>query len=218
MQLLIVRHGQPEASRPEAGPADPGLTAAGRRQAAALAGWLTRDRDRLPDRVFSSQMRRARETAGQIAQACRREIEIDDRLAEFDLGATRYVPLEQLGGTVVDAAMAALDTGRWGEHRFDPESFRTRVRAAFDDIVAATGTGRVVVVCHGGVINSYLSGVLGRPHGMFFRPRYTSVSRVTVDAAGTPHLLSMNEFPHWATVSDRPAQGSRDDGLAVVRR
>lgn len=217
MQLLIVRHGQPEASRAGVGPADPGLTDGGRQQAQALTQWLARDGARLPGQVWSSPMRRARETADRIAAGCRLPVEIDDRLAEFDLGAPAYVPMEQVGTAVVAEAMRALDTGRWGEHRFDPESFRLRVRAAFDGIVdraRAADVARAVVVCHGGVINSYLSDVLRRPHGMFFRPRYTSVSRVAIDPDGTPHLLSMNEFPHWATASARPVNGAR---LAAAR-
>lgn len=198
MELIIVRHGQPGASPPGSVPADPALTELGRRQAKALGDWLGRDPDRRPDRLWTSPMLRARQTAAEIGAICRLRADVDDRLAEFDQGAAHYVPMEIAGRAAVDQVMAALDTGRWGEHRFDPEQFRGRVAAAFDDILRTPDAHRVVVVCHGGVINSYLSTVIGRQHGMFFRPRYTSISRVVVDAAGTIRIASLNEFPHWA--------------------
>lgn len=207
MQLLIVRHGQPERSAADGLPADPELTSGGHAQAQALGRWLTRDPGRGPDRIWSSPMRRARQTADHLAQACDLGVTVDERLAEFDLGAAHYVPIEQVGADVVEQAMRALQTGQWGDHRFDPDTFRRRVRSAFDDLVAEAARysmRRVVVVCHGGVINSYLSGVLGRSHGMFFRPRYTSLSRVAIDRHGVPHVVSLNEFPHWATASARP--------------
>ena len=54
---------------------------------------------------------------------------------------------------------------------------------------------RVAVVCHGGVINAYLSDIISLPGTMWFEPAYTSVSRAM---AGGSHkqLVSLNETPH----------------------
>lgn len=202
MELLIVRHAQPE--RTEAGPggADPSLSPMGRRQAAALADWLARNPRKLPDRVLSSSMRRAQETASAVADRCQAELEIDPRLTEFDLGAKEYVPLELAGDDVLAHVVTALDTGVWGDHKFDPEEFRQRVQAGFDDILRDSDARRVIVVCHGGVLNSYLSGVVGRPHGVFFMPRYTSVSRVHAGVDGHVRLRSLNELPHASSAAN----------------
>jgi probable phosphoglycerate mutase len=147
-------------------------------------------------RIYSSPMRRARETAQATAELCGVPVTIDERLAEFDLGALEYIPTELAGAAVHERVSAAMQTGRWGTHRFDPIAFRERVAAAFAEIAPQSAWRRTVVFCHGGVINSYLSGVLERPHGMFFEPRYTCVSRLRVDVNGAAHLLSLNELPH----------------------
>ena len=177
-------------------PADPALTELGRGQAAALAEWVGRDEGRRPARIVSSPMRRAFETATAIGKRTGVQVAVDERLAEFDLGASEYIPLEQLGHDVFAAAATALTTGVWGNHRFDPQEFRDRVWSAFDEIAGAQTDGRVVVVCHGGVLNSYLSRVVGREYGAFFMPRYTSVSRVFVSIEGELRLGSLNELPH----------------------
>jgi 2,3-bisphosphoglycerate-dependent phosphoglycerate mutase len=53
----------------------------------------------------------------------------------------------------------------------------------------------VAIVCHGGVINAYLSDIISLPGTMWFEPAYTSVSRAS---AGGSHkqLISLNEAPH----------------------
>lgn len=196
MELLIVRHAQPVRAAGGKLPADPSLTELGRGQAAALAAWVAKDECRLPVRIVSSPMRRAFETATAIGERSGLRVEVDERLAEFDRGASEYIPLEQLGGDVFAAAATALTAGIWGSHRFDPEEFRDRVWSAFGEIARVQAKGRVVVVCHGGVLNSYLSRVVGREYGAFFMPRYTSVNRVFVGAEGEMQLGSLNELPH----------------------
>lgn len=196
MELLIVRHAQPVHAPRGHAPADPELAHIGQVQARALARWVARSPSKRPDRIVSSPMRRARQTAAPIADSFDGlAVEYDDRLAEFDLGADEYVPLEMVGPDLRRQLSSALETGRWGAHRFDPEQFRSRVLGAFADLLADDSSSRIVVVCHGGVINSYLSAVLERAHTVFFEPRYTSVSRVLVDG-GRPHLRSLNEVPH----------------------
>ncbi len=208
MELLVVRHAQPEHAKPEHGPADPSLTGSGRNLAASLADWIARNPARLPDRIISSPMRRAQETAAAIAVRTGIRVELDPRIAEFDLGAKEYVPLEQAGKNILDQAEAALQIGKWGTHVFDPEAFRARVRAGFDDIIRDSESKRIVVVCHGGVLNSWLSWVVGREHGVFFMPRYTSVSRVFVTADRRLRLASLNELPHAEGLY--AGQGSED--------
>ncbi len=69
--------------------------------------------------------------------------------------------------------------------------------AAVEEIVAAHSGQVVAVVCHGGVINAYLSHVLGieDPSG-FFYPNYTSIHRVVAARSGQRTLLTINETCH----------------------
>lgn len=209
MELLIVRHAQPQRLRVTSGPADPPLTDEGREQARALASWLTRDREVIPARLFSSTMRRAQETAQETADRCGIPVVADERLAEFDLGATEYIPVELAGPAIHERVATAMQTGTWGNHEFDPRHFRERVSAAFAEVVSATtDSGPTVVFCHGGVINSWLSVLIGRPHGMFFEPRYTCVSRLRIEENGAIHLLSLNEMPHAHLLAARHRESS----------
>ena len=63
-------------------------------------------------------------------------------------------------------------------------------------VIASSPGGRVAVVCHGGVINAFLSMVLRLDRLVFFPPAYTSVSRVAVARSGERGVLSLNEVPH----------------------
>lgn len=195
MELLLVRHGQPVRVEGSGG-ADPGLTDRGHRAAGLLGAHLVAADVPTPEVVWSSPMRRARETAEHVAVRAGVSVRIDERLAEFDRGAPAYVPVEQVGASKHAELWRALETGRWGSHRFDPEVFRRRVVEVFADIVAARSGAGVAVVCHSGVINSYLCSVLDRPHGMFCQLHYTSVSRVLASRRGHRQLVSINETAH----------------------
>ncbi len=195
---MLIRHARPETVETDsgtAGGADPGLTGEGHEQADRLARYLAADTDAAPDVVVASPMRRARETARALETRLGLLSHVDPRLAEFDLGAPAYVPVESR--THDRAALwRALETGVWGRHRFDPDVFEQRVVAAFEEIIATHAGATVAVVCHNGVINSFLSVVLGRPRGMFVQPDYTSFSRLVAARSGERQLRSINETPH----------------------
>ena len=80
MELVLVRHGQPEWIRRGRNVDDPVLTAVGRRQAARAARALTPERF---DRVLVSPLARARETAAPIEAALGVQGEVLDWLAEI---------------------------------------------------------------------------------------------------------------------------------------
>lgn len=191
MQLWLIRHALPVRVEGVVGAADPGLAPEGHDQAERLAGWL---RGQPFDAVWSSPMRRARETAAPLAAALGLEVVVDDDLAEWDRDADSYVPLEELKAEG-DPRYQELIDGTWaGED--DGAAFARRLIAAMDRIVAAHPGGDVAVVCHGGVINVYLAHVLGLGEAMFFHPGYTSVSRVHAARSGARGLASVNETGH----------------------
>jgi probable phosphoglycerate mutase len=80
MELLLVRHGQPEWVRDGLNVVDPPLTELGRRQAAALAAAMTGE---ALDEVLVSPLLRARETAAPVLEALGRSEDIDMWLEEI---------------------------------------------------------------------------------------------------------------------------------------
>ncbi len=189
VHLLLIRHALPVRIDGGEGPADPDLSPAGRTQAEALGAWLA---DEEIDEIWSSPMRRARQTAAPLAAALGLEVRLDDHLREFDAEEPHYIPLEELRGS---------DDPRWAElvaRLGSPEqyAFRDQASAAVERIVAANPGRTVAVVCHGGVINAYLSTILHIDRPLFFEPTYTSISRVVAASSGVRSLVSVNEIPH----------------------
>ena len=189
VHLLLIRHALPVRVDGGDGPADPELSAAGQAQAAALGEWLAGE---TIDAIWTSPMRRARQTAAPIEAAFGLEAIVDDGLREFDAEESYYIPMEEL---------RASGDPRWAElvaRLGSPEqfAFRDESAAAVERVVAANPGRTVAVVCHGGVINAYLSTVLRIERPLFFEPTYTSISRVVAASRGARSLVSVNEIPH----------------------
>jgi probable phosphoglycerate mutase len=194
MELLWVRHGEPERVAPGTGvPANPALTARGREQAQRLADWLALEPI---DAVVSSPQVRARETAAPIAAPHGLDVEIVEGLVEYDVQADHYIPMEELRETKDERWLAMLE-GRWEDFGGEsPDVFRSRVATAVDELIARFPGQRVVAVCHGGVINVALAQVLGLERELWFDPMYTSLSRVVASRSGVRSVVSVNERAH----------------------
>ncbi len=196
VELILVRHGLPVRREGGAGPADPPLADVGAAQAQALAAWLTGE----PlDAVYSSPLLRARETAAPLSASSGLEVIVREDLAEWDRDSTSYLPLEELkqAGHPDWHVLANRD---WDAMPVDVFAFRDRVVTEIDAIAAAHPSERVVVVCHGGVINAYTSDVLGLEDPLFFDPRYTGFSRILVSSGGVRSIATLNESPHLRSV------------------
>lgn len=196
MDLLFVRHAEPvriDSDETGGRPADPPLTERGVAQARRIAEWLSYEPI---DAVLSSPQRRARETAEPIARAHGLAVEIFDGIVEYDVQADHYIPVEELKATD-DPRWHAMLEGRWHEFGGDPpEVFRARVMAAVEEIIGRFAGQRVVAVCHGGVINVALAGVLGIDRYLWFDPHYTSLSRLVASRSGVRSVVSLNEHAH----------------------
>jgi probable phosphoglycerate mutase len=191
VNLLLIRHALPVRidGADGDGPADPDLSEQGRAQADALGEWLAGE---AIDEIWSSPMRRARQTSAPVEAALGLEAIVDAGLREFDAEEPHYIPMEELKGS---------DDPRWKElvaRLGSPEqyAFRDEASAAIERIVAANAGRTVAVVCHGGVINAYLSTSLHIERPLFFEPNYTSISRVVAASSGVRSLVSVNEIPH----------------------
>jgi probable phosphoglycerate mutase len=193
VEIVFVRHGLPLRIELETGIADPELAAEGHEQAAKMAAYLGVED---VEAVYVSPLRRALETASPLCKVLGLEAVVSEGVAEFDRNSREYVPVEELRATN-DPRWEKLLRGEWDGVDEDPSLFKARVVATVEDMIAQHPGGRVVVVCHGGVINQYLAHVLGiETHVGFFYPKYTSIHRVMAARSGQRSIVSINEASH----------------------
>ena len=83
-----------------------------------------------------------------------------------------------------------------GEHDVDIEAFQASVVETLEEIIASHAGQRVVVFCHGGVVNVWTAHVLRMAPRLFFEPRYTSIHRYMCARSGQRNVLSLNETAH----------------------
>jgi 2,3-bisphosphoglycerate-dependent phosphoglycerate mutase len=160
-RLWLVRHGEStwNATGLVQGHLDPGLTSAGREEAARCASLLAAERR--PGALYSSDLRRALETASVIGEALRTPIEVDPALRERSLGDAEGGSSRDLGrdrsgitgGRVVDADAAPIG----GESL--RQLYERAARCA--QRILSLHAGDVVVVCHGGVVRVLLAWLDG---------------------------------------------------------
>ncbi len=188
-ELLLIRHGLPTS-----GVFDPGLSPEGTAQAERLAAWLAHEDI---DALYSSPFRRARETAAPLERLTGMTATVLDDLREWDTDVSQpYTPPEQIGRA--DPRAVALTEGRYEDFvpDLDWDAFRARAVRGMGTVFDAHPGGRVAVVCHGGITNTYLATVLGLSTMFWFHPGYTSVSRVRRMPGGRIVLHSVNETAH----------------------
>lgn len=194
MELLLIRHGLPRHVENASGePADPGLDDVGRAQAGRMADWLAGE---AIDRLYSSPMARARETAAPLAERLGLSVEINAGVAEYDQHADAYVPMERLKEVDYDRWLRVME----GETEGDFDTFSRQVIEAIDQIVTDNPRKRVAVTCHGGVINVWTAHVIGMQPRFFFYPDYTSIHRFLCASSGQRTVQTLNEAVHLREV------------------
>jgi probable phosphoglycerate mutase len=191
MQVLLVRHALPLRSEQGQG-SDPDLSDEGMAQVARLPEALAR----FPiSRVVSSPQRRAIRTAEPVAAARELSVEVDDRFAEYDRDLPVYIPVEQIREENPEE-WARLAQGHLPS-AVDVDSFRARVLAAVDDLVAAADPeDTVAVFSHGGVINLLLHEILGTARLLSFPVDYASVTRLLYSRSGEATVAGVNGVEH----------------------
>jgi broad specificity phosphatase PhoE len=207
--LIMARHGQSEGNAAGLllGRADSRLTELGERQAAAIGAHLAADAGRagrLPTRIISSPLSRARDTAESIFRALETDVggappvEVDDRWIEIDYGE------------LDESTLSAVPAGAWSAWRADrdwrPPGGETlvevaeRVRRACLEIAPAALAGDVVVVSHVTPIKAAVAWALGTGIEASWRMSLSvaSITRLTM-APSSAVLASFNETSHLAT-------------------
>lgn len=180
--IHLIRHGEPETgfTRRFLGRLDPCLSPEGIAQAKTVA-----DKVRLlePGRIFTSPLRRAKETADIIARACGMAAEVNPLLLEINFG--------QLEGLTFKEASAVFPgvTDSWqalaGDFSFPGgENFRDFDRRCEEaaQLARACPEETVVLVAHGGVLRGILCHLLAiRADGpLRFRLAYAALTTVVV--------------------------------------
>lgn len=213
MLQYLVRHGE-SVSNLEGrvqGQADVELSDLGRAQARQVAAWsraLSVSPDVAPvtiGEVWSSPLRRARETAAEIAAALGLPVQVEEGLCELHAGIFQghlWADLE---------AEFPAEVARWrsgdvhyvipgGESR---AQLAARGRAALE-MLAARDTPGMIVVAHGGVLTAALGSMLGREHPLLAAaaerpftklPALANCSVTLLEWPG-PRLVSFNETAH----------------------
>jgi 2,3-bisphosphoglycerate-dependent phosphoglycerate mutase len=145
--LILARHGETDWNRDGRfqGHADPPLNDRGRAQARALAALLDDD---VIEAIYSSDLRRAHETAQIVAERKGLPVIVDSHLRERDVGQWAGLTLAQIEERFPEQIRLWREgTISAGESR---ESLTERVVAAARRIALAHPEGHVLVVTHGG--------------------------------------------------------------------
>jgi probable phosphoglycerate mutase len=210
VEVLLIRHGEQKffENIPLGQAYDAPLSELGQKQAEAVGLRLAPAR---LGRVYTSDMRRSLDTASAIAAHHNLAPVVIPDLREIDLwqrapqerGLLDIYTREQL----IEVYREVTRTRKHAAYPFceDVDVFRERVFRAMDRIISESIGMRVVVVCHGGVINAILSHVFGSPFDHLVPVHHTSIS--VLRAADVRRvILTINDYSHVM-----PIQSSRGD-------
>lgn len=206
-ELWLIRHGDaipgPDEIVPSGVYDDLPLSNIGREQAQALAERLD---GMHVDAIYSSPLKRCRQTAAPLAERLDLTPVIVPDIKEIRIGEIRPLPADPndlqaltkaLQERQIDIVRVAGEEGNWDAIKNSERSkdFRGRVVTAIDDIASKHRGQRVLVFAHGGVINAYAADVLGLEKDFFFPCANTSIT--IVRAAGPRRILYvMNDVAH----------------------
>ncbi|MFG3035729.1 bifunctional RNase H/acid phosphatase [Streptomyces sp. NPDC048330] len=200
--FVLLRHGEtaltPEKRFSGSGGTDPELSAAGLRQAAAVADALAA-RGTIQE-VVSSPLTRCRQTAGAVAARLGLDVRIEQGLRETDFGAWEGLTFGEVRERYpadLDAWLASPKAAPTG----GGESFATvarRVAATRDRLTAAYAGRTVLLVTHVTPIKTLVRLALGAPPESLFRMELAaaSISAVAYYADGNASVRLLNDTSH----------------------
>ena len=179
-RLLLVRHATAEGKGRFQGQRDVSLTRAGRQELQLLCEKCSQHPVRA---VYSSDLRRARETAVAVARKFGLEVEVRPELREMHFGQWEGLSWNQIARRF--PRLASLWIAQFPRHAIpgaEPLSqFKKRIAAGVREIVAANRGQCALVVTHAGVIRFTLGKVLGLPASHLFRLAQDSCAVNVID-------------------------------------
>ncbi|WP_419853547.1 histidine phosphatase family protein [Candidatus Poriferisodalis sp.] len=197
--LIVVRHGRTRANAAGLlqGRVDNELDEVGVQQANQIAAALARA-DQRPDRIISSPLLRARQTARATAEFTGLDISIDDRWAELDYGEWDGIPI---------ADVQVSDWQRWrADSDFAPPGgeslaqLNSRVGAACDELTAVAADRNVAIFTHVSPIKSAVRWALGTSDEISWHLQVSQAQITSIGFRGpVPRLSTFNDTSHLDT-------------------
>ena len=219
MDILFIRHGQPQWAVDGMSQTDPFLTELGHEQARLAAERISTE-ERSPAELIVSPALRSQQTAQPISRATGLGIHTVDDLVEVKMPDWEGVTEQK----VIEIFMSTKhrSPSQWWEGLPGGESFRTfhnRVTKALDDLLAERGMvrdpdddqlwhvesdpGRLVIVAHGGTNSVCLTHLLGIPPApwewerfVLFHASFARVKMIPLAGAHVPSLRTFNDQDH----------------------
>ncbi|TCP55959.1 2,3-bisphosphoglycerate-dependent phosphoglycerate mutase [Tumebacillus sp. BK434] len=200
MEILLIRHGESEADLlgVHEGRADFSLTGLGRRQVAAMAERVAAEL--MPERIFSSTLQRAQQTAAVLAETTGVELQFLPDLMEINNGKQAGLPLEEGNRLHPIPALPHVPFAD-GESWFQ---FRMRAESVLSEIVTACAGKheRIAIVSHGGMISALIQSFLRMPaiNSCYFHSGDTAI-HVLVHQEPQRVVKVMNDTKHLSTLA-----------------
>lgn len=196
-RLLLVRHGQIDANIESRwhGSTDGDLTAQGHEEARRVARHLARTRPAVAA-VYTSPLKRARDTAGPIAEALGAPLVVAPGLAEYAIGVLENETFADLAGRHRFFAQADADPAWAPPGGESLEAVAARVLATWRDVAGRHPGHEVALVSHGAAIATGLATLLDGDARQWprYRLRNTSVTEIVLEPA--PALLAFDLVDH----------------------
>jgi 2,3-bisphosphoglycerate-dependent phosphoglycerate mutase len=212
--ICLARHGETNwnIERRFQGQFDIALNARGRAQAEALAGELANAHF---DRVYSSDLRRAMNTAAPIAEARGLKVLATQRLREKDDGVWQghtHVEVQAIYADAYQHYLAREPDFAAAEGETLTEFFR-RVRAVLTDIARESAGLTVLVVAHAGVLDIAWRMATGK--GLAEKREHPVLN-------ATPNWIAYEDgnwsLVDWARAEGRPEIAAPWDGVFLPKR
>ncbi|MGY1422613.1 histidine phosphatase family protein [Bacillus cereus] len=160
MEILFIRHGESEADilNVHEGRADYSLTKLGTSQAKCLAEYLKKEKE--IDVIWSSTLKRAKETATILGEYLNCKVIYDDNLKERDNGILAGKPIteENKDSHYTLKPFECIEEGETDlDFRARAESVLLRILDMYKD------SNRIAIVSHGGMIEKLIHSMLKLP-------------------------------------------------------
>ena len=202
LKVLLVRHGETDWNqerRIQGSGSDRPLTEAGKQQAESTGSRLKQESVQA---IYSSPLRRARDTAQAIARHHQLEVQIEPSLNEIYAGELEGISLKKIGSFLSE--LVARERGYESIHKqYGGESrieVQERAWGAIQRLADNHRNGAIVVVSHYFVTLSIICSVLNLPLSEMGRLRLdtSSISTILFDERGI-RLTLFNDNCHLST-------------------
>lgn len=160
MKLFVIRHGESEADILNVieGRADFNLTDQGVKQAKLLAKKL---KSYNIEKIYSSPLKRARQTAELLGQEINKEVIFLDDLMEFNNGLIAGLKREVADKLYPKDINLPFNQSMYGMESL--EAFRLRAEKVLNYLVTTNEAEVIAIVAHGGIINRLYQSFMKMP-------------------------------------------------------